>query len=978
VNATQFTIASSLLQVQMTATNSNAATNPNLITVSDTTGFQNGQPINFIGTSWESNIISGTVYYILAINTIGLNGTFTISQTPGGGAIQMTGGTGLMTARTCPQAITLSGVTGSMAGTSTNTVKTITLSPSGSMTATFSTSLFGGVTIGQTYYIQSLPTATSFAVSLSQGSISGTSTIASPITLLTKTGSMNLAAVGWDHINPGTPIANTLDSTSVYYIEPRLTYGNPLFGQTTYTSNVGLAVSASWISMAYGNGYWLALPSNGQTAASSTDGQTWTSLTLPTSTTWSNLAYGNGYWVAIATGSSTVAVSKANGLGWRTSTMPSSTTWSNIAYGNGTFVAIATGTSTGAYSTNFGSTWTACQTSSTLTATAFTVSAGTATLTYAAQSIAPFTVTGTITLSGFSPLQTSGTVNTINTTFTVLSCSTTQVTFALTGTYTVGVLGSVTGVRTGLPSFITWTSITYGNNLFVAVASGDSKAMYSSDGITWKASTLPASTTWSSVAFGQQTFVAVSSTNNTTAYSQNGSTWYSSNIPITATQVVYGQGVFTAFNSGSTTAYTTEDCLQWNQQTVTSATYGACAFGFNNTNYYGYIVTLSNQNTGSIVNAGCRTKGRASVNSGIINSINEWEPGSGYVTTAGAYTTSVPTLVVTDPNVTTTVLAVPRISNGVLSSPTFYNKGAGYNSNSTQVLVSGSGFADQYQTGLTVILNQLSRLPSPGDNLTITGVSQIYKVTSAYPVYGTTAPNLEANVSVSPSISVANATPNGTTISIRTKYSQARLTNHDFLYIGSGDLTNSLYPLTSDANSYPNNQTVEANYGRVFYTSTDQDGNFKVGNLFGVQQATGIVTLSASQFGLSGLTTLSLGGISVGGSSVVINQFSSDGTFSANSDAVVPTQKAIKTYLNSRLSQGGSNSFTGQLTAGTVVVGGPNIIRSSIPNGTTGSNVKMTSKVNFAQIPGAGPVNIGVDGNMSALEFFARNAFRRS
>jgi hypothetical protein len=434
VNATQFTISNTLLQVQMTATNSNAATNPNLITVSDTTGFQNGQPINFIGTSWESNIISGTVYYILAINTVGTNGTFTISQTPGGGAIQMIGGTGLMTARTCPQATTLAGATGSMSGTSTNTVKTITLSSSGSMTATFSTSLFGGVTIGQTYYIQSLPTVTSFAISLNQGTISGTSTSATPVTLLTKTGSMNVAAVGWDHINPGTPIANNLDSTSVYYIEPRLTYGNPLFGQTTYTSNVGLAVSASWISMAYCNGDWLALPSNGQTAASSTDGQTWTSLTLPSSTTWSSLAYGNTYWVAIATGSNTVAVSKANGLGWRTSTLPSSTTWSNVAYGNGTFVAIATGTSTGAYSTNYGSTWASCQTSSTLSATAFTVSGGTATLTYAAQSIAPFTVSGTITLSGFSPLQTSGTVNTINTTFTVASCSTTQVTFALTGT----------------------------------------------------------------------------------------------------------------------------------------------------------------------------------------------------------------------------------------------------------------------------------------------------------------------------------------------------------------------------------------------------------------------------------------------------------------------------------------------------------------------------------------------------------------
>jgi hypothetical protein len=391
----------------------------------------------------------------------------------------------------------------------------------------------------------------------------------------------------------------------------------------------------------------------------------------------------------------------------------------------------------------------------------------------------------------------------------------------------------------------------------------------------------------------------------------------------------------------------------------------------------GVIPGLSSQSVGSIISAGCKTKGRASVTSGVITSVNEFEPGSGYTMGGVSTTFASPSLIVTDPNVTTTVTTSQRVSNGTLSSPSFYNKGNGYNSNSTVVLVSGAGYADQYQTGLTIILNNLSRLPSPGDNLTITGVSQIYKITSAYAVFGTTAPNYEANVAVSPAVSTANATASGTVVSIRTKYSQARLTNHDFLYIGSGDLTASQYPATSNALAFPNNQTVEANYGRVFYTSTDQDGNFKVGSLFGVQQATGIVTLSASQFGLTGLNSLSLGGISVGGSSVVVTQFSTDSTFSANSDAVVPTQKSIKTYLTSRLSQGGANTFTGQLTAGTVVIGGPNYIKSTIPNGVTGSNIKIAQKVYFGQSLGLGPVNIGVDGNMAALDFFARNSFRR-
>ena len=364
---------------------------------------------------------------------------------------------------------------------------------------------------------------------------------------------------------------------------------------------------------------------------------------------------------------------------------------------------------------------------------------------------------------------------------------------------------------------------------------------------------------------------------------------------------------------------------------------------------------------GDIINAGCRAKGRPVITSGVLTAFSEWEPGSGY--------TSTPTVTFTDPNVTSLATVSPRISNGVLSSPTFVNRGSGYSTNSTSVIITGNGYADTFQTGLTITLNNLTRLPSPGDNLTINGVTQIYKVTSAVAVYGTTVPNLQANVSISPAMSIANSPANNTSVAIRSKYSQCRLTNHDFLNIGYGDQLTANYP-GFPQNGYvatAQNQTVETNYGRVFVTSTDQDGNFKVGNLFGVQQATGIVTLSASQFGLSGLSTLSLGGIAVGGSSVVVTQFSTDATFTANSDTVIPTQRAIKAYLTGRLSQGGANTFTGQIIAGTVLIGGANKIASSIPNGTTGSNVKMVSKVNIA---GA---NSGVDGNMQALDFFVRS-----
>jgi len=57
--------------------------------------------------------------------------------------------------------------------------------------------------------------------------------------------------------------------------------------------------------------------------------------------------------------------------------------------------------------------------------------------------------------------------------------------------------------------------------------------------------------------------------------------------------------------------------------------------------------------------------------------------------------------------------------------------------------------------------------------------------------------------------------------------------------------------------------------------------------------------LDASAFDLSGLTSLRLGsiGAQLGES---INEFSSDGTLSGNSNTAVPTEQAVKTYVDSQ------------------------------------------------------------------------------
>ena len=64
-------------------------------------------------------------------------------------------------------------------------------------------------------------------------------------------------------------------------------------------------------------------------------------------------------------------------------------------------------------------------------------------------------------------------------------------------------------LATTLPSSATWYSVTYGNGVFVAVASSTTAAATSPDGITWTARTLPSSAQWISVTYGNGVFVAV-------------------------------------------------------------------------------------------------------------------------------------------------------------------------------------------------------------------------------------------------------------------------------------------------------------------------------------------------------------------------------------------------------------------------------------------------------------------------------------
>ena len=136
---------------------------------------------------------------------------------------------------------------------------------------------------------------------------------------------------------------------------------------------------------------------------------------------------------------------------------------------------------------------------------------------------------------------------------------------------------------------------------------------------------------------------------------------------------------------------------------------------------------------------------------------------------------------------------------------------------------------------------------------------------------------------------------NGTiTINIST----CRATGHDFLDIGTGSFNSSNFPnvtLGPAANlKDQEKETDERDKGRVFYVSTDQDGFFRVGKFFTVDQGTGTVTFSAS-IALSNLDGL---GFKRG---VVASEFSADDAMTDNASDSVPTESAVRGYVNRRL-----------------------------------------------------------------------------
>ena len=759
--------------------------------------------------------------------------------------------------------------------------------------------------------------------------------------------------LGWDHIIPGTPINTSLQSTARYRIEPRVTVAEPPFSVSGGSlSSAGIYVSQDYgyttaqydITVDTGSGDTidvapeaatlrinrngpvydvtvidggfgyavndvLLIPGDqlgGETPANdltvivntttedssnsiltvtatgtprggrfvairnpdvisySDNGGTWTDATLSFSGQYKKILAGGNRFIALAQEENRIGFS-FDGENWVTRALPTSANWSDITYGNGTFVAVSDDSSKVVYS-NDGLTW--------------------------QESDIPENVTGD-------------------------------------------------------SSTIKWDCVQYGEGVFVAVSGNFLDSATSTDGITWTRyeEVLPVQigSRFVAMTYGRSKFLAIRESGETSYSVDGGLTWQAGGGVVTdpgsgrgveVTDLKYGNGVFVAGAAGtSQIIYTSDTGMLWTTRNLGSPVQDQkVAVGYTPDTGTVWNILGDNQVGTQLMSVGATALARADIDAGRFNSVKMWDPGSNYDVD------NKPEITVVDNQFISAVEIDPRIAaHGVLAQPDFINRGAGYRTTSSVITITGDGFADIIPEANVIVLDGVDVVPGPGVQIRISSIEEPLtadpddkKLFNGVVITdlgddGSGTGTRRVQLTISPRIENEDNLAHDTSVELRNRFSQARVTFHDFLDIGTGNFEETNYPDIYAGGAYfvaaPENEVYEANGGRVFYTSTDQDGNFRGGELFSVQQSTGIVTISAEFFELDGLSELSLGGVRLGGSGAVVQEFSTDPTFAEDSNNVVPTQRAIATFLADRLSVGGEALETNDIQAGRVRIG---------------------------------------------------------
>ncbi len=267
-------------------------------------------------------------------------------------------------------------------------------------------------------------------------------------------------------------------------------------------------------------------------SATSSDGITWTSRTMPSTRDWYALFYANGKFV-IAGNSSTTGAYSTDGISWTTTTLPNSSSWVQTAYGNSTWVINGQNQpSAYAVSTNDAVTWSSGSGgagyagSSSVFGNGYFVSAETqanlGTNAWYSTNGTSWSNGGSLGATvgwgrGFYNASGGGFIITANTSGNRVSQSTTG-----TGSWTV---------RT-LPATASWGgALAYGNGVWSYIT--NTAAASSTDGITWTSRTTPAAVGFGAMWYSTNYNLFVAVANGSVAYTSSTGTgsWTSRTLP---------------------------------------------------------------------------------------------------------------------------------------------------------------------------------------------------------------------------------------------------------------------------------------------------------------------------------------------------------------------------------------------------------------------------------------------------------------
>ena len=200
--------------------------------------------------------------------------------------------------------------------------------------------------------------------------------------------------------------------------------------------------------------------------------------------------------------------------------------------------------------------------------------------------------------------------------------------------------------------------------------------------------------------------------------------------------------------------------------------------------------------------------------------------------------------------------------------------------------------------------------------------------------------------------------------------SQISTSGHTMEYVGAG--TNYTALPYNGGVPVPANEINELNGGRVFFSTTDQNGTLRVGHQFSVDGTTGSVTISADEFNLSGLNAIGPfsrdGGFSTVGVQLLevsnnANLEASTGTADGNT---APTQYAVKTWTEANFLQDIVGDVTPQL-GGNLDLNGNDIVTTSNGNITLNPNGSGIPVITGNSTRGSGQLKLNCELNTHAV-----------